>query len=241
MNGSKDMAWKLTLDLHQFLAGPGGKKGVKMVVCPPFPYLVAAHDFLSRHDSALDLGGQDCSANESGAFTGDISPLMLKDAGCGYVILGHSERRQHHAETDAQIGKKILAAQKSGLMAVLCVGETKNQRESGQALAVLSQQLKDCLATGVDFNRLIVAYEPVWAIGTGLNASVEDIKNAHAHIRAELSAIGGDSGGLAAILYGGSVKAANAAETLSTPGVDGVLVGGASLNADEFSRIYACA
>ncbi len=234
------MAWKLSLDLHQFLASNSGAK-TKMVICPPFPYLSVTHDFLSRHDSQLGLGGQDCSDKESGAFTGDISASMLRDAGCGYVIIGHSERRQYHKEPDALIAQKIIAAQKAGLIAVLCIGETKEQREAGKTMAVLSTQLKGCLIAGIDPKNLIVAYEPVWAIGTGLNATNEDIVTAHAHIKKELGSILGQAGGSIAILYGGSVKASNANDVLSAPGVDGVLVGGASLKADEFTAIYQAA
>lgn len=234
------MAWKLSLDLHQFLAANGNAK-TKMVICPPFPYLPVTHDFLARHDSQLALGGQDCSNQDSGAFTGDIAASMLRDAGCGYVILGHSERRQYHAEPDSLIAQKITAAQKSGLIAVLCIGETKEQREDAKTMAILSLQLKGCLTGGINPKQLVVAYEPVWAIGTGLNATNEDIVTAHAHIRKELKSILGADGEGVAILYGGSVKSSNAKEILAAPGVDGVLVGGASLKADEFTAIYKAA
>lgn len=234
------MAWKLSLDLHQFLAANTNVQA-KMVICPPFPYLPVTHDFLARHDSKLGLGGQDCSDKESGAFTGDISATMLHDAGCEYVIVGHSERRQYHQEADSLIAQKIVAGQKSGLNVVLCIGETKDQREAGKTMAILSTQLKGCLIAGIDSKKLIVAYEPVWAIGTGLNATGDDIVTAHAHIKKELTSILGQGGQAIAILYGGSVKASNAKEILSAPGVDGVLVGGASLKADEFTAIYQAA
>ena len=240
MNGSRDMAWKMGLDLHQFLAS-NGRAGVKMAICPPFLYLPLLSDFLLRHESALGLGGQDCHAAESGAFTGNVSAAMLRDAGCQYAIVGHSERRQYHGETDDMIGKKVLAAQKSGLIAILCIGETLAEKEAGQTLSVLSAQLRGCLQTGITVAGLIVAYEPVWAIGTGRNATNDDIVGAHRHIRAELAQILGAGGNEVAILYGGSVKASNAKEILSAPGVDGVLVGGASLKFDEFSTIYSAA
>jgi triosephosphate isomerase len=238
MNGSRDLAWKLTLDLHQYVAAEG-RGDAKMVLCPPFPYLPLMQDFLSRHQSAIGLGAQDCHAQASGAFTGNISAPMLADIGCGYVILGHSERRQYHAETDAQIALKVKAAQGAGLIAVLCIGETMAERQGAQTNAVLSQQLNGCLSPLPDATKLIVAYEPVWAIGTGLNANAEDIESAHHHIRQELVRHFGPGGGKIPVVYGGSVKPNNAAATLATPGVDGVLVGGASLQFADFRDIYA--
>ncbi len=237
MNGSRDMAWKLGLDLHQFLAAEAG--AAKMIVCPPFPYLALMADFLERAGSNLALGGQDCHYNAaSGAFTGDVSAEMLCDLGCEYVIVGHSERRQYHKESDDLIGQKALAAQKSMLTPILCIGETQAQKQTGSTNAVLSEQLGGCLIGGIDASKLIVAYEPVWAIGTGLNAASADIESAHSHIRQELKSILGAPGESISILYGGSVKSSNAAEILSADGVDGVLVGGASLKTDEFTAIY---
>ena len=238
MHGSRDLAWKLTLDLHQYVAAEG-RKNAKMVLCPPFPYLPLMQDFLQRHQSPIGLGAQDCHAQASGAFTGNISAPMLADIGCAYVILGHSERRQYHAETDPQIAAKIQAAQGSGLVAVLCIGETLAERQAGETNNALARQLDGCLSPLPQAAKLIVAYEPVWAIGTGLNAAAGDIEAAHLHIRQELGRHFGPGGSAIQIIYGGSVKPNNALATLATPGVDGVLVGGASLQFADFRDIYA--
>lgn len=240
MHGSRDLAWKLGLDLHQHVAA-NTKSDVTMVLCPPFLYVPLLQDFLARHQSPIGLGAQDCHAETTGAFTGNVSAPMLADIGCGFVIVGHSERRQQYAETDALIAKKIHAAQVAGLVPVLCIGETLTERQAGTTNAVLSQQLAGCLTPLPDAARLIVAYEPVWAIGTGLNASTDEIALAHTHIRHELGRHLGTPGQKIAILYGGSVKPNNAAATLATPGVDGVLVGGASLQFADFRDIYNAA
>jgi triosephosphate isomerase (TIM) len=240
MHGSRDMAWKLGLDLHQFLTAQGRADAADaiMVICPPFPYLPLIQDFLSRHQSPLGLGAQDCHGKTQGAFTGDISAAMLADIGCAYVILGHSERRQYHAETDTQIAEKIQTAQAAGLTAILCIGETMAERQAGQTENVLSLQLNGCLAPLPDAAKLIIAYEPVWAIGTGLNANADDIQAAHRHIRQELMRHFGPGGGKIPVVYGGSVKPSNAKATLATPGVDGALIGGASLTFQDFRDIY---
>ncbi len=198
-----------------------------MVICPPFTLLGYLTDLPGS--STLGWGAQDCHAASSGAFTGDISAPMLKDLGCGYVILGHSERRQHHKETSAEVMAKAKAAHAAGLVAIICVGETDEERTAGKQDTVVAGQLAGSLPEGATAENTVVAYEPVWAIGTGKTASADDIKNMHAVIR--------DKVGKLKLLYGGSVKQSNAKEVLSTPNVDGVLVGGASLKPDEFLGI----
>jgi triosephosphate isomerase len=208
-----------------------------LLVCPPAT-LIAEFAGLAR-GSPLRIGGQDCHAQASGAFTGDISAEMLKDAGASAVIVGHSERRSEHRETDAQVRAKALAAQRAGLMPIVCVGETRAQREAGQASAIVRTQLDGSLPDSVE--HLVVAYEPVWAIGTGLTPTPGDIAGMHGLIRRHLDARFGPAGQGVRILYGGSVKASNARELLGVAEVDGALVGGASLKADEFlaiARVY---
>jgi triosephosphate isomerase len=200
-----------------------------MVLCPPASLLSETGAQIAN--SGLFLGGQDCHTAASGAFTGDISAAMLKDIGCTYVILGHSERRQYHKEDDALIAAKATAAHAAGLISIICVGETDAERSAGQQNTIVQKQLKNALpAGGCTPENTVIAYEPVWAIGTGKTASTADIAAMHAHIRGLVPA------GMK-ILYGGSVKSSNAAEILSTPNVDGALVGGASLKADEFWAI----
>lgn len=199
-----------------------------MVLCPPAT-LVAQVAGLAA-GSAIAVGGQDCHAETSGAFTGNISAAMLKDAGCAYVIVGHSERRQLHGETDAVVLAKAKAAHAAGLTAIICIGETDDERTAGQANSVVRKQLSGSVPQDATAENTVIAYEPVWAIGTGKVASVDDITAMHAVIRQETKFN-------ARILYGGSVKGANAREILHIPNVDGVLVGGASLKADEFQAI----
>jgi triosephosphate isomerase len=182
--------------------------------------------------SGVALGGQDCHAAEKGACTGDVSAEMLKDAGCSYVILGHSERRHGCGETDAVVHAKVAAAWRAGLVAIVCVGETRTQREAGREIAVVTGQLAGSLPEGASADRLVIAYEPVWAIGTGLTPTLGDIAAIHQAIRAATP-----SG--TRMLYGGSVNPKNAAEILSLDDVDGALVGGASLKADDFAAIAA--
>ncbi len=240
MNGSKAALAELLPPLADCVHNSGSDR-IKMVLCPPALYVADAAKLLGQK-SPIALGGQDCHAESSGAFTGDVSPVMLADMGCSYVILGHSERRQYHGETESVIRKKIIAAQKAGLIPIFCIGETLAQRESGHTLDVLSRQLNDCAAEkGIDPEKLIVAYEPVWAIGTGRNATATDITSAHGHIRSQLQSIFGPQGAQTPILYGGSVKADNAKDIMAQRGVDGVLVGGASLKAQEFAAIYLAA
>ena len=199
-----------------------------MVLCPPAT-LINALNWWTK-DSALKIGGQDCHAQASGAFTGNISAQMLKDLGCTHVIVGHSERRQYHKETSAEVAAKAKAAHEAGLIAIICIGETDAERTAGRANEVVSEQLAASVPDCATLDNTVIAYEPVWAIGTGKVASSDDIKGIHALIR-EKSVV------KAQILYGGSVKGSNAAEILHLPNVDGVLVGGASLKADEFLAI----
>jgi triosephosphate isomerase len=217
------------------------KPATDILVCPPAT-LIAGFAALAR-GSPVAIGAQDCHAEPAGAFTGDLSAEMLKDAGASAVILGHSERRSLHHETDAEIRAKALAARRAGLLAVVCVGETRAEREAGRTLAVVGGQLAGSLPAGADAeNRapaIAVAYEPVWAIGTGLTPSAADIAQVHGFIRAELGKRHGAAAPGIRILYGGSVKPGNAAELLAVENVDGALVGGASLKAEELLAIAA--
>jgi triosephosphate isomerase len=190
--------------------------------------------------SGVALGGQDCHARPSGAFTGDIAAAMLADLGCGYVIVGHSERRQLHRESDAEVKAKALAAREAGLTAIVCIGETLAERDAGRTLAVIEAQLAGSLPDGATAGDLVVAYEPVWAIGTGRTASAAQVAEVHAAIRRALGTRLSD-GGAVRILYGGSVKPDNAASLLAVADVDGALVGGASLDAKGFLAIAAAA
>jgi len=207
----------------------------KLVVCPPFVHIPAVAALLSG--SQVGLGAQDCHYEGKGAFTGDISAPMLSELGCRFVIVGHSERRHGLGEQDATIQKKALAASDEGLTAIICVGETLEQREAKQELVVVTAQLKASLPEGK--RDYVVAYEPVWAIGTGRNASAADVAAMHAHIRAAVAEL--RAGANVSILYGGSVKPNNAAELLALKDVDGLLVGGASLSAEDFIKIAQAA
>ncbi|ARE41448.1 Triosephosphate isomerase [Rhodovulum sp. P5] len=211
---------------------------IDILICPPATLIERM--LHTAVDSAVAVGGQDCHAKPSGAHTGDISAEMLKDAGATYVILGHSERRTDHAETDAVVRAKTEAALAEGLVAVVCVGETEAQRDAGQTLAVIEAQLAGSLPdTGVDGKTVVVAYEPVWAIGTGRVPTLDQIAEVHDFMRAELTKRFGDDGNRIRLLYGGSVKPGNAAEIFAVSNVDGALVGGASLKAADFSAIIA--
>jgi triosephosphate isomerase len=207
-----------------------------LIVCPPFPLLPAFAAALAG--SAIALGAQDCHAREAGAHTGDVAAALLREIGAAYVILGHSERRADHGETNADIVGKVVAALGAGLTPLVCVGETESQRDAGEAAEIVRTQLRHSLPAGFTG---IVAYEPIWAIGTGRTPSVADIIAIHAGIRADLTAQFGDSGGKIPILYGGSVKPDNAAAILALPEVGGALVGGASLKPADFLAIAAVA
>lgn len=204
-----------------------------LLICPPFTLLSRVGKAIKG--SGVMLGAQDCHAAEKGAHTGDISAAMLKDAGCTCVIVGHSERRAHHGESDADVKAKAEAALAAGLTAIVCVGETLAQRDKGQTLAVNRRQLKGSLPAGATARNTVIAYEPVWAIGTGRTATPEQAQEVHALIRAELvKALGPKAGEAIRILYGGSMNPKNAKELMAQPDVDGGLIGGASLNADDF-------
>jgi triosephosphate isomerase len=215
-----------------------GKAGAaELAVCPPATLLAQAAAALKG--GKVSLGAQDCHAKDSGAFTGDIAAPMIKDAGAQYVIVGHSERRQYHGETDAAVKAKAEAALKSGLTAIVCVGETRAEREAGKAIEVVSTQVRGSLPAGGAPETVVVAYEPVWAIGTGLTPTPADVAEVHAAIRMLLGEVYGAAGVKLRILYGGSVKPSNAKELLGLANVDGALVGGASLKAVDFLAIAA--
>ena len=208
------------------------------MVCPPATLLTRARDVLDG--SAILLGAQDCSPRPSGAHTGDISAEMLADAGATAVIVGHSERRIDHGETDELVHAKALAAYRAGLTAIICIGETEAQYRDGNTLDVLRGQLEGSVPQGARAENTVVAYEPVWAIGTGLTPTPPEVAQVHGLIRSVLGQMLGDSeAGAMRLLYGGSVKPSNAAELLFVPDVNGALVGGASLKADDFCEILA--
>ncbi len=213
-------------------------KGVEVVVAPVFTVLSRVHDALAG--SIVRLSAQDCYWEEEGAFTGEVSPKMLLDAGCSHVIIGHSERRQYFGETDATVNRKIKAAIAAGLTVLFCIGETLAEREAGTTFDVLKRQVQGGLE-GVpesDLARVVIAYEPVWAIGTGKTATDQQAQEAHAFIRQEVAALYGQgAAGAMRILYGGSVKPENIAGLIGQPDIDGALVGGASLKADSFAAI----
>lgn len=215
--------------------------GTAVMLCPPFVYLQEVGRLLK--DTDVSLGAQSVCAEPQGAFTGEVSAAMLKDIGCRYVLVGHSERRQIYGESDALVARKFVAAQSQGLVPVLCVGETLEEREAERTVQVVSRQLDAVLSvSGVaSLGAAVIAYEPVWAIGTGRTASPEQAQQVHAMIRGKVAALDATIGGSVRILYGGSVKASNARELFAMPDIDGGLVGGASLNADEFARICAAA
>ena len=211
----------------------------RVALCPPATLIerLAA----TVRGGAVEVGGQDCHSEASGAFTGSVSAAMLAYAGAGLVILGHSERRAGFGETDADVAAKVDAALAAGLEPVVCVGETLEQREAGQAVAVVSAQVAGSLPSSLSGKAFAVAYEPVWAIGTGLTPTLEQIEEVHAAVRAAMVAKLGEGGRTAPILYGGSVKPSNAAEILAVAEVGGALVGGASLKADDFLGIIRAA
>lgn len=227
MNGLKD-----TLSELRTLEDKHGDADIAILICPPFTLISACED------TPFDIGGQDCHTAEAGAHTGDISAEMLADAGASYVLVGHSERRTDHGETDALIAEKSLAAYDAGLIAVICIGETLAERENGTTLEVVDAQLAGSVPDTADAQTTVIAYEPVWAIGTGKVPTTDQIAEVHAHIRSRLIERF-DDGAEFSLLYGGSVKGSNAAEIFAVPHVDGALVGGASLTADAFSPIIA--
>ncbi|MEM7239998.1 MAG: triose-phosphate isomerase [Pseudomonadota bacterium] len=237
--------WKmngLNAQLHELLAmiEANSAPSAEILICPPAT-LIAAMSELTR-DFPIAIGAQDCHVNDSGAHTGDLSARMLADAGATYVIVGHSERRADHAETDAIVHAKAEAAWSAGLTAIVCVGETERERDSGDALAVVTKQLAGSIPDGATDKNLVVAYEPVWAIGTGRTASIADIDEMHDALRLQLcTRFDTEIGARIRLLYGGSVKPGNAKEIFAVGNVDGGLVGGASLKADDFNLIIAAA
>jgi triosephosphate isomerase (TIM) len=235
MNGSQAVNAEL---LDAVLAGLGSSQAAAdAAVCASFPYLAQLQS--SLQGSALDWGAQDCSAHEQGAYTGEVSATMLRDFGCRYVILGHSERRQYHGESDDLVASKALRALAAGITPIVCVGETLADREAGRTEFVVKRQLSAVIhAVGHCASEIVVAYEPVWAIGTGLTATPEQAQAVHAVLRAQLRAVSARSQ-RNRILYGGSMNAANAAALLAQPDIDGGLIGGASLKAAEFLQIIA--
>ncbi len=233
MNGSSRDGRALAEAVAQGVAALGPRTP-EVVLCPPATMLAAIAGVLGQGPVAL--GGQDCHEEASGAHTGDVAAPMLADVGCRYVIVGHSERRKHHHESDAQVRAKAKAAHRAGLIAIVCIGETLAEREAGRTFEVVRGQLAGSLPLDAGASNTVVAYEPVWAIGTGRNASAAQVGEVHALIRGELARRSSDAENLR-ILYGGSVKAGNAQELLAVGDVDGALVGGASLNANEFLAI----
>ena len=213
--------------------------GADCLICPPATLLAPASDIAKG--TALAIGGQDCHAAESGAHTGDVSAEMLAAAGASYVILGHSERRADHAESDEIVSAKAEAALRAGLTPIVCVGESLEQREAGETLSVIQSQLSGSLPDRLAQADFVVAYEPIWAIGTGKVANTDQIGEVHAAIRTSLASRFGASGENAPVLYGGSMKPGNAADILAVQDVNGGLIGGASLKAEDFLAIYACA
>ena len=240
MNGLRGDGLALASALVQRMKAETGP-AFDMVVCPPFTLIAGVGAAVAG--SAIALGGQDCHGDEKGAHTGDTSAAMLADLGCAFVIVGHSERRTDHAETDAQVKVKAEAALAAGLTPIVCIGETASQRDAGDTMQVVRGQLAGSLPEGASAANTVIAYEPVWAIGTGRTPTTGEVQEVHALIRGELAArLGGGEGGAGGlrILYGGSVKPANAGELMALPDVDGGLIGGASLNADDFWAIAEC-
>lgn len=225
-------------------SGPAQATGIELLICPPATLVAAASAQAKAFGAGfLRIGGQDCHQAASGAHTGDISAEMLRDAGASHVIVGHSERRADHGESDAVVKAKAEAALRAGLIAIVCVGESEAQRRAGQTLDVVGVQLAGSLPAGANAANLVIAYEPVWAIGTGLTPTPEDVAEVHGFIRERLKAAlqgkGDGQGEAVRILYGGSVKPSNAAELMAVADVDGALIGGASLLAKDFLAIAA--
>jgi len=238
MNGSNAANKELVAGI---VAGVPRGAGFSLLVCPPYPYLSAV--VALAEGSAVKVGAQTVSEHESGAYTGEVAPAMLKDIGCEYVIVGHSERRALYGESSFQVAAKFQAAQAAGLTPILCVGETLEEREEGATERVVDFQLNAVFdAAGIGaFEHAVIAYEPVWAIGTGLTATPEQAQDIHEHIRSQLGARDANIAEQVQILYGGSMKGENAAGLLAMPDIDGGLIGGASLKANDFLAIAAAA
>ena len=238
MNGSTAANEALVAGI---VAGVPEGDGFRLLICPPYPYLASVAAQIAG--SKVSLGAQSVSEHGSGAFTGETAPSMLKDVGCTYVIVGHSERRAIYGETSEQVAAKFQAAQAAGLTPILCVGESLAEREAGTTEQVIDEQLDAVLnATGVEvFATAVIAYEPVWAIGTGMTATPEQAQDVHRHIRARLAEHDSDLAEKVQILYGGSMKGDNAPGLLGMPDIDGGLIGGASLKANDFLAIAKAA
>jgi triosephosphate isomerase len=232
--------WKMNGDLAALaevdaLMTANPSPGCEVLICPP---AVLIHPMKARVGNAIAIGGQDCHAESSGAHTGDIAAAQLRDAGASYVILGHSERRADHGETDGAVAAKAAAAHAAGLTAIICVGETEAQRDADETLAVIAAQLDGSIPDGATAANTVIAYEPVWAIGTGRTPTTDQIAEVHALMRERIAGKVRDAAQVR-LLYGGSVKPGNAAEIFAIPHVDGALVGGASLKAGDFGPIIA--
>ena len=232
MNGLSDALREV-----EALAAAHPSAGCEILVCPPSTLLSRMSD--ATAGTSIKTGGQDCHANTSGAHTGDISAEMIADAGGSFVIVGHSERRTDHGETDSEIQAKAAAAWRAGLTAIICVGETLEQREAGQTLEIVGGQLRGSVPDGATASNTVIAYEPVWAIGTGKVPTLEEIAEVHDDIRARLSERFGEDAHGMRLLYGGSVKPSNASDIFAVSNVDGALVGGASLKAADFGGIIS--
>jgi triosephosphate isomerase len=237
MNGTPASAHALAGDLASRARAARGVLP-RIALCPPFPLLADVGRILAG--SPIDLGAQDCHARAKGAHTGDVSALLLADMGCRFVIVGHSERRADHGETDAQVCAKAQAVLAAKLVPIICVGETEAERDRGETAAVVERQVRGSVPGGVAARDVIIAYEPVWAIGTGRTPTPADVEAVHGVVRKTFGDVAGSADDLA-ILYGGSVKGSNAASLLKVPGVDGALVGGASLDAADFWKIVEAA
>jgi triosephosphate isomerase len=237
LHGSRTFA----VELVQALVDAGPQAGRELVVFPPMPFIGGLVDRFA--DKGVHFGAQDVDVHEQGAFTGEVGATMLRDIGCRYVLVGHSERREYHEETSEVVARKFQAAKHGGLVPVLCVGETLHQREAGQTEWAIERQLEPIWALLGEkaFEGAVLAYEPVWAIGTGRTASPQQAQDAHAFLRGEIGARDAKIAGSLPILYGGSVKPANAAELFAQPDVDGGLIGGASLVANDFLAIASAA
>lgn len=237
MHGDPAMAGSLV----QAVTGEGHRlhPSAEVILCPPSPLLATVGGFLAG--SVIKLGAQDCHTQAEGAYTGDVSAPMLKASGCSYVIVGHSERRRYHHESNNDIRLKALAAIKAGLTPIICIGETQGERDNGKAQEVVGQQVRECIPEEAVSGNFILAYEPVWAIGSGKTPTADDIGQMHAYIVSVTAKRTGLAANRVNVLYGGSVNAGNARQIMFTEGVSGVLVGGASLKAEEFCRIIAAA
>lgn len=232
MNGS-DAALSMLQDLAQSHPSPG----CDVVICPPATLIAAA----ARLMTPFAIGAQDCHAAQKGAHTGDLAAEMLVEAGASHIIVGHSERRTDHGETDAEVRAKAEAAWRAGATAIICIGETEGERDAGQTLSVIARQLEGSVPEGATGSNTVIAYEPVWAIGTGRTASTGDIAEVHKALHQQLTERFGADGAAIRLLYGGSVKPGNAAEIFAVDHVDGGLVGGASLSAGDFGPIISAA